>query len=415
MLATTVLAHFILAGAVVIDPHFVDAEDARWTTDNVRRRDGTRHSIHYPSLGLSAFGRPEALDLLEYQGFDSFPGSDAEMKDRASFLPFVSLEKAKRECENRSYEGFVVSEGRVYFRSQSRLLLLEHKTPNPNATLFVFKHSFGERHFDAYAGRNGATIPFIVKRPFVTFAFLTRNGIKNSPVWTEYFEGCTHTFKLFEHNNTRDGTGKDLRFSWDMVRIMAGTVIDNLNSTWIQFLSDACVPVTSCSTYMQFLRQRSDSFIHIGGKSLYGSQWITLRTDQIRNDVPRFRDFIGEYNDGHNWQHGKIEYERRGRKRTRYEHALDEIAFPTYWKENKLPHQDRTLTYANFKFAESYDGHPESFGPGTNLTAAFPRFRGKGFFFARKFTYDLEVKEWKQASNERRVRKVKRYYSNKGG
>jgi hypothetical protein len=165
----------------------------------------------------------------------------------------------------------------------------------------------------------------------VLYGFIDSSAMPLRAAWQTYFDGCPReSFKVLAHatNQTQWKAtktpwmenvafvdpnelvpGDQMRFSFGMVRAMqqimkigtnpvnfpTETSMQGCRPQWIQFLSDSCLPVTSCAEVHRFLsRQPPHSFVgfrpsppHVSTNPLSrvrckSSQWITLHQTDIQ-------------------------------------------------------------------------------------------------------------------------------------
>ena len=78
-------------------------------------------------------------DLDEYKGFDAFPGNNTQFD---SGWRFKSKDVAKARCIKRGYGGFVLWNGRVFYKNSTPTELLTAKAPTGmDTSLFILRSS----------------------------------------------------------------------------------------------------------------------------------------------------------------------------------------------------------------------------------------------------------------------------------
>ena len=234
----------------------------------------------------------------------------------------------------------------------------------------------------------------------VAFAFLTHSGVRNSAVWDEFFRGCAEPVARYVYNHARDGNGIDLRFTATMVHIMARITVACLNATWVQFVSDSCIPVQTCPEYMARLRESDSTFI----TTPKSSQWVTIRADQLRSNVPRFARHVAQFSGltgDSNGCHGDA---KRGTEIwvPPTWGAFDEYALAEYWSTYALAHKNDTLTYVRWEHEKN--GHPDAFGK-SNWRKHLSDARNSGFYFMRKIKVGLAASDWRLAMIEDSIKR----------
>ena len=181
---------------------------------------------------------------------------------------------------------------------------------------------------------------------------------------------------------------------------MARITVACLNATWVQFVSDSCIPVQTCPEYMARLRESDSTFI----TTPKSSQWVTIRADQLRSNVPRFARHVAQFSGlvgDSNGCHGDA---KRGTEIwvPPTWGAFDEYALAEYWSTYALAHKNDTLTYVRWEHEKN--GHPDAFGK-SNWRKHLSDARNSGFYFMRKIKVGLAASDWRLAMIEDSIKR----------
>ena len=248
----------------------------------------------------------------------------------------------------------------------------------------------------------------------VAFGFLTRNGTLNPSVWDGYFREChlvpgvatltlqyKHVSGSIVESVLKKSAHKavtvhkyatqapDLRYTTEMVQVM-NRLLDLAiakNATWVQFLSDTCVPVTKCSQFTDYLakQRKPKSFVEMPKSS----QWMTIYAPHLSASahIRGIQNLTEEYC----FYRVSKKYRKNCATRcpTGINGAPDECLYPEYFARHHLPTMRRTLTYVSWDLAHRPNPEIEAGSPESFPVTAYERVRKKaiaqGCFFARKF------------------------------